>query len=341
MGPHRVFRFYHYFGNLLLNLIANVLYDTNLSDLMTCYKAFKSNVLKRLKLRANGFGIEAEFTAQILNRRLRVYEVPISYDGRDYDEGKKITWKDFLPSLYWLLKCKFDIFDAGEDALYKGRIMKNNNNWVYEQIKPYLGENVLEVGSGIGNISKSLVSYKRNLLLTDINEIYLQYLKFRFIGNPKVKVIAHDILSGNYANILSFKIDTVVCVNVLEHIKDDQRALSNIYGILEKGGLLILLVPALKVLQGTLDERLLHFRRYEKKELTAKLETCNFNVEKIYYLDLAAAFGWLLNGKILKRHVMPIFQVKAFDKIIPCLARLEKMIKIPFGLSLVAICRKE
>jgi glycosyltransferase involved in cell wall biosynthesis len=117
LGAHRVFHFYHYLGNLLLNFIANFLYDTNLSDMMTGYKAFKSNVVKRFKLRADGFGIEAEITAQVLKRRLRVYEVPISYNRRDYDEGKKITWKDFFRSLYWLIKCKFESFDIGEDTL--------------------------------------------------------------------------------------------------------------------------------------------------------------------------------------------------------------------------------
>ncbi len=340
MGSRRVFHFYHYLGNLLLNFIANFLYDTTLTDMMTCYKALKSNVLKRLKLRANGFGIEAEITAQVFKRRLRVYEVPISYEGRDYEEGKKITWKDFFRSLYWLLKCKFESLDIGEDTLYKVKMMKNNNKWIFEQIKPYLGRNVLEVGAGIGNISKFLISFKRNVILTEINEAYLDYLRYRFIGNPKVKILKHDILLDEALNLASFKIDTIVCINVLEHIHDDKKALDNIYKILGEGGKLILFVPALKILQGSLDEKLSHFRRYEKGELLAKLEACGFSIEKIYYFDFFAAFGWFFYGKILKRKTMSSFQIKMFDKFIPILAKLERKIRIPFGLSLIAVCKK-
>lgn len=114
LGAHRVFYFYHYLGNQVLNFIANILYNTSLSDLMTGYKAFRADALRELKLRANGFGIEAEITAQIFKHKFRVYEVPISYDGREYSEGKKITWKDFFRSVYWLIKCKFESYNTGK-----------------------------------------------------------------------------------------------------------------------------------------------------------------------------------------------------------------------------------
>ena len=106
-GEHRVFFFYHYMGNKLLNFIANILYDTMLSDLMTGSKAFRREVIQELTLRAPGFGVEAEITAQIFRKKFKVYEVPISYNGRGYEEGKKITWVDFFRSVYWLVKCRF------------------------------------------------------------------------------------------------------------------------------------------------------------------------------------------------------------------------------------------
>ena len=341
LGPRRVFHFYHFLGNQVLNLIANFLYDTNLSDLMTGYKVFRADVLRRLKLRANGFGIEAEITAQILKRKLKVYEVPISYDGRDYDEGKKITWKDFFRSLYWLIRCKFESYDVGEDTLYRMRLMKNNNKWVFKQIKPYLGNNILEIGSGIGNISKFLAHLTKNLILTDINGSYLEYLQHRFIGNPKVRIISHDILSIDLSHILPSKIDTVVCINVLEHIKDDDKALENIYKILYKNGRLILMVPAMKILYGSVDEKVGHFRRYEKGELVKKLGYKNFAVEKIYYHNFISAIGWFVTGRILRKKLISSFQVKLLDKFIPFFAELEKRVKIPFGLSLMVICKKK
>jgi glycosyltransferase involved in cell wall biosynthesis len=104
LGRHRVFLFTHYLGNRLLTLITNVLYNTMLSDMETCYKVMRRDVLQGLNLQSNGFGIEPEITAKIFKRGYRVYEVPITYDGRGYDEGKKITWKDGVVALWVLLK---------------------------------------------------------------------------------------------------------------------------------------------------------------------------------------------------------------------------------------------
>jgi len=107
-GTRRVYYFSHYLGNLIINLIANIVLNINLTDMMTCYKVFRADVLKRLKLRANGFGIEAEITAQFFKQNFKVYEIPISYDGRSYEEGKKITAKDFFSCVYWLLRGKIE-----------------------------------------------------------------------------------------------------------------------------------------------------------------------------------------------------------------------------------------
>ena len=103
-GPHRVLFFWHYFGNMIFTLITNVLYDINLTDMGTCYKAFLTEKLKAIPLRSERFGIEAELTAKICKRRLRLYEVPISYSGRTYAEGKKITWRDGFTYLWCLLR---------------------------------------------------------------------------------------------------------------------------------------------------------------------------------------------------------------------------------------------
>jgi glycosyltransferase involved in cell wall biosynthesis len=104
LGQHRVFLFTHYLGNRLLTLVTNILYNTMLSDMETCYKMMRREVLEGLDLQSNGFGIEPELTAKIFKRGYRVYEVPITYDGRGYDEGKKITWKDGLVALWVLIR---------------------------------------------------------------------------------------------------------------------------------------------------------------------------------------------------------------------------------------------
>lgn len=108
MGPHRAFNFLHMLGNKFLTLITNLLYNTILSDMETCYKMFRTAVFQDIQLRANRFDFEPEITAKILKRGYRVYEVPISYAGRDEDEGKKISaWRDGLPALWALIKYRF------------------------------------------------------------------------------------------------------------------------------------------------------------------------------------------------------------------------------------------
>jgi glycosyltransferase involved in cell wall biosynthesis len=107
IGRHRCFLFTHYLANLFLNLVTNVLYNTTMTDMETCYKAVRADVLKKIPLRSDRFGIEPEITGKLFKRGARVYEVPITYEGRDYDEGKKISWRDGFPALWCLLKYRF------------------------------------------------------------------------------------------------------------------------------------------------------------------------------------------------------------------------------------------
>lgn len=107
-GPHRVLFFWHFLGNKILTTLSNMLTDLNLSDMETGYKVFRSEILKKIKIESDRFGFEPEITAKIAKMRCRIYEVPISYWGRDYSEGKKIRWKDGLAAIYWILK--FNLF---------------------------------------------------------------------------------------------------------------------------------------------------------------------------------------------------------------------------------------
>ncbi len=104
LGRHRVFMFSHYLGNRVVTLLTNILYNTMLTDMETCYKVMRAEIVRGMSLQSNGFGIEPEITAKIFKGRHRVYEIPITYDGRGYDEGKKITWRDGIVALWVLLK---------------------------------------------------------------------------------------------------------------------------------------------------------------------------------------------------------------------------------------------
>jgi glycosyltransferase involved in cell wall biosynthesis len=107
IGRHRCFLFTHYLANLFLNLVTNVLYNTTMTDMETCFKAVRAGLLKSLELKSDRFGIEPEITAKLFKRGARVYEVPITYEGRDYSEGKKVSWKDGFPALWTLVKYRF------------------------------------------------------------------------------------------------------------------------------------------------------------------------------------------------------------------------------------------
>ncbi len=108
-GPHRVLFFWHSVGNRILTMLSNMITDLNLTDMETCYKVFRAEILKKIQFRENRFGFEPEFTAKVSKAHLRIYEVPISYRGRDYSEGKKIGWKDGVAAIYLILK--YGLFD--------------------------------------------------------------------------------------------------------------------------------------------------------------------------------------------------------------------------------------
>jgi len=218
--------------------------------------------------------------------------------------------------------------------------MRNNNRWVYNKIKPYLNTCILEIGAGIGTVSQYLFSEKRRIILMDINEENVKYLKNRFIGNPYVKVIQGDVCNLN-DRLKTDKIDTVVCINVLEHIEKDIDALRDINNTLVKDGRLLVILPAHKSLFGKLDRELSHYRRYSKEELCTKLQDAGFIIEKIEYMNFSAAIGWFINYKIFQRKHMPVLGILAYDKFIPLIAKIEKYLKLPFGLSLFAVARKE
>jgi glycosyltransferase involved in cell wall biosynthesis len=112
-GPHRVLFFWHALGNRIITILSNILTDLNLSDMETGYKAFRSEILKKIEIKSNRFGFEPEITAKIAKIGCRIYEIPISYWGRDYTEGKKISWKDGLAAIYWIIR--YNLFPLEAD----------------------------------------------------------------------------------------------------------------------------------------------------------------------------------------------------------------------------------
>jgi 2-polyprenyl-3-methyl-5-hydroxy-6-metoxy-1,4-benzoquinol methylase len=340
----RVFNYHHAMGNKFLTHLSNLTTGLDLTDMETCYKAFRADLLKTIPLRSNRFGIEPEITAKIAKRNCVVFEVPISYSGRSYSEGKKISWKDGFSALYTILKYWVidDCFDQqhAHAILHSLAHARRFNNWMVKDLEPYLGDRILEVGAGIGNVSR-LLPKKERLMVTDLDPSYLEILEVAFQDNDIVDVAKLDISSREDIKQLGAGAwDTVVCLNVLEHIEDDVDALKNIWQLLPSEGRLVLLVPQYQWLFGSYDRHAGHVRRYTRKELIMKLKEANFRLVRFKNFNFLGIWGWWVNSCLLKRTSMGRWQLKIYDTLVPLLRLVEKVLPLP-GLSLICIAERQ
>ncbi|MBN1156902.1 class I SAM-dependent methyltransferase [Candidatus Woesearchaeota archaeon] len=215
---------------------------------------------------------------------------------------------------------------------------KNYNRSVFGLMEKYIGKNVLEIGAGLGTMTAFLVR-KGGVVATDVDKSYVILLQKRFGKNKRFKAISNDI-SGNIGKLKEYKFDTVVCINVLHHIRKDENAMKNIYGLLEKKGRLIVMEPAMKILFGSLDREQNHCRRYSRSEIRQKLSDAGFEVESCFMINAIGAVGWFVTGKILKRKELQPSSLGLFDRIIPLFIKIDKVLKPLVGLSVVCVCRK-
>jgi len=205
---------------------------------------------------------------------------------------------------------------------------------MFDRLHRWVARRVLEIGSGIGNLSAFLLDCER-LVLTDTREEYLDRLRTRFAKHPNVSV-ARLYLPTELGALAGQRFDTIICLNVLEHVDDDMASLQAIRRMLAPGGRLILLVPALPVLYGTIDKALGHHRRYKRAGLASLLEATGFTMAHIEYFNLAGVPGWWFAGRVLRRKMIPAASLKLYDALVP-LFRLERLIPWRVGQSLIAI----
>ena len=344
ISPRRVFYYRHAIGNHLLTTLSNLCTDLGLTDMETCYKAFRTQILKSIPLRSNRFGLEPEITAKIAKRGLRVYEVPIRYDGRTYLEGKKITWKDGVTALgvilkYWLID---DLYDEkiGHEVLASIKTAHHFNQWMAGvAVQPYLGNRVLEIGAGIGNLTMFLAPRER-YVVSDNDELHLEVLHSLALKRVNMRAVRIDALNSQDFEPFHGAMDTVLCLNVLEHLADPVAALRNAYAALEAGGRLILLAPQGHWLYCPLDKEVGHVQRYNQREISAQLEQAGFEIEKMFNFNRVGVLGWFLNGVILRRRRMAKLQLKMYDLLVWLWRCLDCLLPWP-GLSLVAVARKK
>ena len=308
----------------------------------TCYKMVRAKLLKSIPLQSSTFDVEPELAIKLAKRGSRIFEVPISYSGRTYREGKKINWKDGARALWAILRY------AASDRIYAedehgGEILERLNRaprftcWMADVVRPFVGERVLEIGAGIGNMSDHLMP-RSNYWATDVNSHYLDYLETLRPTRPYMQVAYTDAM-----NVESFPVgqsfDTVVCLNVLEHVEDDVCALQNIWSVLDSGGRAIVLVPCGPKLYGSLDMALGHIRRYTADQLARVAQAAEFHVEQILKFNRPGVIAWWLNGRILRRKTFGLGQIRLLNWVTPVFRLLDPLLPWP-PLSLIAILRK-
>ncbi len=340
----RALMFRHTWLNKALTFVANVFTDLNLSDIETCYKAIRTPLFQSIPLRYNDFRFEIEIAFKLAKRRARVFEAPISYLARSYQEGKKIGHKDLLRALgailrFWLIDDLYKDDEYGSHILASLEKVRRFNLWMGRTLAPYVGDRVLEIGSGIGTLTNQFIP-REFYLASDINPSYLSYLRSYSVGKPYLRVRHIDAsIPGDFAG-LNEKFDTVLMINVLEHVPDEQVALANIRSSLAAGGRAVILVPQHPALYGTLDRALDHRERYTRKSLQESLERAGFRVEKVFDFNRFSVPGWWFNGKVLRRKTFSRVQLKVLQMSMPVLRRLDGI--LPWGgLSLIAVAVKD
>ena len=338
----RVLPFWHSMINKGLTLVSNMFCNLNLTDMETCYKVFRTDLLKSIPIRSDRFGFEPEITMKSAKRKFRVYEVPISYHGRTYEEGKKIGWRDGLKALGVILK--FWLIDDLYAAPYGRGVLNNLTgtpqylSWLARTIRPYLGDSVLEIGAGIGNISGRLMAKRVVYVAAEKEPLHLHALRNRFLRTPNVVAQRIDPEAARDFAGMESCFDSVLCINVLEYVEDPAAVLRTLRGVLKPNGAIVVLAPNGPGLFGSLDRSLGHKRRYRRAEAQKLLEEQGFRVEKIYNFNKAGAPPWWIYSRLLGSRNINKPVLKIFDKSVWILSRLDRWVPWP-GLSLILVGR--
>jgi glycosyltransferase involved in cell wall biosynthesis len=330
--------------NKMLTSASNWLTDLNLTDLETCYKAVKTDLLKSIPLRSNDFRCEVELTFKLAKRRARIFEAPIRYLPRTREEGKKMRARDGLLALmsmlrFWLIDDLYMEDEYGSRILSELEHARRFNHWLGKTLRPFIGDRVLEIGAGIGTITNQFIP-RELYLASDINPHYIRYLQSYSFGKPYLYILNVNAEIPDNFRGLEGKFDTALMINVLEHVADEGLALENLWSTLEPGGRALILVPQHPALYGTLDKVLEHRERYTPEKLERSLVESGFRVEKIFDFNRISVPGWWLNGRLLRRTRFSRVQLKILDMAMPILSKIDRI--WPWsGLSLIGVAVKD
>ncbi len=339
----RVLLFRHQLGNKLLTFLTNLATNLNLTDMETCYKAVRTDLLRSIPIVSNDFRLEPELTIKLAKREARIFEVPISYSGRTYQEGKKIGWRDGFRALAAIIRFSLSdqvyVRDEHGSAML-GRLARAErfNSWMADVVRPHLGNRLLEIGSGTGNLTRRLVP-RDFYVASDVNPLYVKTLENLTADRPYLEARYTDVTDLGSFPAPASGFDSVVCLNVIEHVDDDVGALRNIRTVLAPGGRAVVLVPQGPWNFGSLDEVLGHRRRYTEKTLREAAEAAGFVVREIIRFNRISSLPWFFNGRVLRKRGFDLFQIRVMDLLTPLSRLLDRFLPLP-ALSLIAVLER-
>ena len=233
--------------------------------------------------------------------------------------------------------------EYSEAALQKVRedrlLIDAVDQWLYEEIAPYLGRRVLEIGCGLGNFARHLTD--RELYLgTETSAESIEHVREEFAGHATMQFTVADATAPAFVDFARHGIDTVFSLNVFEHIEDHLAALRNARDVLQPGGRLILVVPAHMRLYGSIDKAIGHYRRYDKQMMAGLFLQVGLDCLTQKYINALGALGWWANGRLRKQDTPPSGQLRLFNRVVPTIKRVERTVPMPFGISLLAVAQR-
>jgi glycosyltransferase involved in cell wall biosynthesis len=324
-GEHRVLYFWHSLANGMLTTMCNMVADLNLTDMETCYKAVRTPLLKSIPITSERFGLEPELTIKLAKREARIFEVPISYNGRTYEEGKKIGLKDAFEAFWVIVKFAVsnDIYvQKTKEALGSFPASPRVDRWMADIFRPQLGKHVLELGAGMGNLTRILASKRKRYIATDLDLVHLDRLRASRSGRPQLEVAALDVSRAEDFEPFRGQLDTVVCLDARKE-KQAQGMLECMSTVLGDEGRAVVSVPA-----GDAFALL-------KKHMTE----AGFQVESIVPFNRAFRPLEWFSRTILRRKTVGRFSMWAFDHLVWLFRRIDN--RLPWApMSFIVIARK-
>ena len=360
-GSASVSPFTNRLANRLLNLTVNLLFNRYLSDVYTGYKAFTRGALEGLTLTARTAAVELELTAHFLRKGLVIYEVPIAYRADADDRSRRPSLGDGLRAAGGALRYRFrpaptavgplsprapdapGALDAAEGGgtihtlgLEDLGAAVRYRRYQFELIEPHLGDSVLEVGAGLGDFAAQLTGRKR-LVVADSDPFCQWSLRTRLASRPEVEVQALD-LPGEIR--VDPPVDSVVAINLLEHIEEDVRALEAMASTVAPGGNVVLLVPGYPSLYGEFDRAVGHVRRYTPATLRQAVEAAGLQVTTLKPVNLLGGVAWWVAVRMGGRARPTPAIVRLYDRlVVPLVRASERRFDPPFGQSVLCVAR--